>query len=181
MATRIWETQITVPAGTPIASPVSQSWVTEDALINDIEIEIPPGHNGQTGIEILKGGSPLIPYSAGTWIIANNYSRQFPVNDYVPTADLTIVAYNTGQYPHTFYLRMTVTEYDSTAGGAASALNVPLPIGQDIVSSDPLSPAAILGPDVANALTTGDLTADDVAPVVSVPVNLPPEPVPTGL
>ena len=181
MTTRIWETQITVPAGTAIASPVTQSWVTEDAYILSVELIVPPGHNGLTGIRVSKGDVQILPWSASSWIIANDYTRVFPVEDYIPTLDMKIQAYNTGQYPHTFYLRQYVTDYVQPGQVPGAAVPQPLPIEGLTVSTDPLSPSAILGSDVANALTTGDLTANDVAPLQPTPVDIPPEPQPTGL
>ena len=173
MATRIWETQVTVPAGTLPAAPQVTKWVTEDDTLVDVEIEIPPGHNGLTGIKILKGGSPLIPYSPNSWIIANDYSRLFPVDDYVPTSDVTIVAYNQGAYPHTFYLRATIADTPSTGGAAPPLVSTVLPISSDSFTADPLSPAGLLGAGVANALASGDITASDLVPAGSAQITLP--------
>lgn len=181
MAARVYETQITVPAGTPVATPVIQSWVTEDNVINTIELLIPPGHNGLTGIHVSKGDVQLLPYNGVSWIIANDYHNSFQVNDYIPTGDLKIQAYNTGQYAHTFYLRMTVTDRPVVSQASTVPQPADLGTGEFAATQDPLSPAAILGPDVANALTTGDLTANDVAPLQPTPLNIPPEPQPTGL
>lgn len=181
MSPRIYDIAFTVPAGTPQDSPVSSKWVTEDNVIDNIELEVPPGHNGLTGIRIVKGGVNLIPWSAGTWIVANDYSRVFPVGAYMPTGDLTIQGYNTGAYPHTFYLRMSVSDYNPAVQQAQVSAGPAVPADQIIPSPDPLSPDALLGSDTASALTDGTLTADQVAPVDVTDLTLPPQPEPTGL
>lgn len=165
MAYRVWPLTVTVAPGTLPASPMSTPWVTEDNTIVSIEIEIPPGHNGQTGIRILKGDVQLLPYGFNNWIVANDTDKTFAIGDYVPTGDLKIQAYNTGLYTHSFYLRMTVEDFmqptpsrDATEAGA-------LPLSAPSPSADPLSPDAIIGPGTAAALTAGDVTAADVAPV----------------
>lgn len=175
---RIYSISVTVPAGTPIGAPVSVPWVTEDNTISDIELEIPPGHNGLTGIRITKGDIQLVPWSKNQWIVANDYSRVFPVGVYIPTGDLKINAYNTGSYPHTFYLRMTVTDFDPNAGQSEGNPSQALPAQDVITAPDPLSPDAILGPDTAAGLADGTLTADQVAPVDATDLTLPPQPEP---
>lgn len=176
MAARIYETQFTVPAGTALASPVTQTWVTEDNTIVDIELEVPPGHNGLTGIRVTKGGTSLLPYNSNSWIVANDYSRTFPVNDYIPTGDLTLQGYNTGQYNHTFYLRMTVTDYNPTTSTDPSQPLPDLPTGDITSAPDPLSPDAILGTSTTAALTDGTLAADDITVASDGTPVLPPEP-----
>jgi hypothetical protein len=178
---RVYEITFTVPAGTAIATPVGTPWVTEDNTIVDIELEVPPGHNGLTGIRVMKGDTQLIPWGQDTWIIANDYNRVFPVGAYLPTGDVTLEGYNTGSYDHSFYLRMTVVDYSQDTGTAVPSSPVELPAGSITSSPDPLSPDAILGPDTAAALANGDITASDVTPVIDANLTVPQEPVPTGL
>lgn len=181
MPPRVYDIAFTVPAGTPRNNPVSMPWVTEDNTIEDIELEIPPGHNGLTGIRVVKGGVQLIPWSAGTWIVANDYNRVFSIGAYLPTSDVTLQAYNTGAYPHTFYLRMTVTDYNSPASAALTPAPSAVPAESITPAPDPLSPDAILGPDTAAGLTSGDLSASDVAPIDTSDLTIPPTPQPAGL
>lgn len=176
-AARVYETSVMVLAGTVPAAPLSVAWVTEDNDVADIEVEIPPGHNGLTGIRVMKGDVQLLPFGVNTWLIANNYTRVFPVGEYLPTSDVKIQAYNQGLYSHTFYLRMTVTNHvipvKATAAGATAALG----FNGSAASQDPLSPDALLGPDTVTALGSGSITASDLAPVtgsdltVSAPVT----------
>ena len=181
MAARIWEIQVTVPAGTLQAAPQVTPWITEDNLINLIELEVPPGHNGLTGIRVMKGDVPLLPYNSNSFIVANAYTNSFPVNDYVPTRDVSIQAFNTGAYPHTFYLRMTVSDWDTSGGKSVPSESQALPVGQATIPPDPLSPDAILGPGIASGLAAGQITADELAGEQTQSLTVPPQPVPTGL
>jgi hypothetical protein len=166
MPPRVYDIAFTVPPGTPANAPVSVPWVTEDNTIVDIELEVPPGHNGLTGIRVVKGSVQLIPWSAGTFIIANDYSRTFPVGAYIPTSDLTLQGYNTGAYPHTFYLRMTVVNYDPGQSQNQGSPSQALVTGIITSAPDPLSP---------------DATAAETAPIDTTDLTVPPVPAPTGL
>lgn len=181
MASRIWETQVTVPAGTPQATPLVSAWVTEDNLWNVIELIVPPGHNGLTGIRVMKGDVPLLPYNSASFIVANDYTREFPVNDYVPTGDVTIQTFNTGAYPHTFYLRVTISDWDKSGAGPGAVQSQPISTGTITTSPDPLSPDAILGPVTTDQLVNGQLTADQLAGVETENLTVPPAPAPKGL
>jgi hypothetical protein len=170
--TRIWPLTVTVPAGTPPSAPLVVPWVTEDAVITEIEILIPSGPNGTTGIRIMKGDVQLLPWGSGSWIIANDYNRTFPIGGYLPTKDLKVQAYNQGANPHSFYLRMSVS-YASDAASASSAATLsPADLGTSTGTTDPLSPDALLGSDTAALLADGTITAADIAPIPpdSVPV-----------
>ena len=162
---RVYSITVTVQPGTLPGAPQSTPWVTEDNTIVSIEFEIPPGHNGLTGIRLTKGGSQILPFSGNTWITANGYSRVFAIDDYMPTRDLTVETYNQGAYPHSFYLRMTVVDYTPSpvqfGATEAGALN----LGSPSTVTDPLSPDSLLGPDTVDALITGQLTPADLAPV----------------
>lgn len=165
MASRIYPLNVTVPAGTLPANPQVTPWVTEDNIMASIELDIPPGHNGLTGIRIMKGDVQLVPWGRGSWVIGNDIDHTFPIGVFMPTGDITVQAYNQGAYSHTFYLRVQMDTYIPPGTTTASRAGEAIPVSADTTSSDPLSPDAILGPDTASALASGDLTAADVVPV----------------
>lgn len=171
---RIYDIAVTVAPGTLPANPQVTPWVTEDNDVPEIEIEIPPGHNGLTGIRVMKGDVQLLPYGVNTFLIANDYSRVFPVGEFLPTSDVKIQTYNQGTYPHTFYLRMTILNHEVTAqvppAGTVSALS----FTETPAVTDPLSPNGLIGDNVATALTNGTLTAADLEPVTPEDVTVPP-------
>lgn len=153
--TRVYEIDVQVPAGTLHTAPMTVPWLTEDAYWHDIELVIPDGHNGTTGVKVMKGDVSIIPWGGKMFIVASGYQRLFPVNGYVNTGDMKIVAYNEGFYNHVFYLRATVSTFSHT--GAVSSVTESSAIGltASTASNDPLSPDALLGSDVANSLASG--------------------------
>lgn len=163
--TRVYPITVTVPAGTSQNAPISVPWVTEDAVLSDVEILIPPGANGVAGIRIMKGDVQLLPWGANSWIIGNDYNRTFPIGGYLPTSDIKIQAYNAGSNQHSFYLRMSVITNDTTPSMQSTSSAGIADLAAPSSSSDPLSPDAILGPDTVAALNDGTITADDIAPV----------------
>jgi hypothetical protein len=173
MTDRTYQLNVTVSPGTLPSAPLITPWSTEDNTIESVEIFVPPGHNGQTGIAIFKGDTQLLPWGMNTWIIANDYHRVFPFKTPLATSDVTVRAYNTGTYPHTFYLRMTVstspqqTPYANAADTGISGL----PSAASAV--DPLSPDALLGPGTADALNAGTITPADLAPVDATNLTVP--------
>jgi hypothetical protein len=171
---RVYEITFTVPAGTLPAAPFSQTWKTEDAVIADIELIVPSGHNGVTGFRVMKGDVQLLPFSRGTFLIANNYSRVFPIGTYIPTGDLKLQGYNQGVNPHSFYVRMTVTDYTPPVSSDIGNASQALPVGVTATPADPLSPDAILGPDTTSALASGTVTADDLTPSLATDVAVTP-------
>lgn len=181
MASRIYPLTVTVPAGTGPSTPLITPWFTEDNTIVSIELDIPPGHNGLTGIRVMKGDIQLIPWGSNSWIIGNDIDHTFPVNAYVPTKDVAIWAYNNGSYQHSFYLRMWVEDYNPPTGTQPLGEGGALPVGTITPSPDPLSPDAILGPDTTAALVNGDVTAADIAPVFTDNLTVAPVAQPTGL
>lgn len=116
MAQRVYGINVTVPAGTPPSIPFAIPWVTEDEIIVSVEILIPAGHNGFTGVRLRKGDVQILPFSPNTWIVANDYTRVFELNEYIPTGDMFVEAYNQGGYNHTFYLRMTLSDANKAGG-----------------------------------------------------------------
>lgn len=173
MASRIYAINVTVPAGTPIANPQVTPWVTEDKVITSIEVSIPTGHSGRTGIRIMKGDIQLVPWGVNTWIVGSGIDHDFSVGQYLPTGDVTIQAYNIGTFPHTFYLRMTLEIYRPPPLGAVPVSRTALSAEAVTSPSDPLSPDAILGSDTVTALASGTVTADDLAPTTSTDVSVP--------
>ncbi|SRR5712691_4136878 len=173
---RVYSITVTVQPGTLPAVPLSTPWVTEDNTIISIEFEVPPGHNGLTGVRIMKGDTQLLPFTANTWLIANDYTRVFAINDYVPTRDIKVQAYNQGSFAHSFYLRMTMTDYIQGPGVSSPTEQGALTFAAISPVPDPLSPDGLLGADTVAALATGQITASDLAGIDTatlIPANAP--------
>lgn len=110
MATRIETPQLTVPAGTPIAAPVSQLLYAQRAQIEELEIMVPPGPSGLVGFRFDHSSRQVIPAIDGTWIVADGETMRFPLALYSVQPNWTIKAYNLDTYPHTLYVRVLLND-----------------------------------------------------------------------
>jgi hypothetical protein len=122
----------------------------EDAILDRMQVRIPPGHVGLTGIAIYSSGTQVWPTGQGTWTIGDN-----ELIDWLPALEVTQhglqpVGYNNDKYPHTFYLRFWLT--DKPPAVAAAIIAAP--------QLTPVKPAtASTVGNLAGALTAADLAA----------------------
>ena len=102
---RLFEGDLTVPAGTPIAAPVSQAVQLADAHLVKARILVPDGHSGLTGLRITWSGTQIFPYNTGTWFTSNDEILDWDFDYEITAGGLALAGYNTDVYPHTFYVR----------------------------------------------------------------------------
>ena len=109
--------QITIPANTPIASPlITRVQFTEGTIVTRQRIMAPYGHLFLTGIQIRYGNlnSLVIPTGGSNtdWLVLGGnqdktYERLNPIVFDPPKYQIEVRAYNLDDtYPHTFYIDM---------------------------------------------------------------------------
>lgn len=82
-----------------------------------IEVRIPDGHAGKTGIVIWYAGTQYVPNAESAYLTGNNETFVFDVDD-VPTGQgWTYAAYNQDLYQHTFYLTFFVNPIPFSSDG----------------------------------------------------------------
>ena len=97
-------------AGTPAAAYVTVPAGIATVMLHRLEVRIPPGHQGFTGLALVDSGTFVLPYSAGTpaWIIGDddllNYAYERELG-----ANVAFAAYNTGTFHHAWQVRMIYT------------------------------------------------------------------------
>jgi hypothetical protein len=95
-----------------------------DAYLTEIDIRIPPGHCGTTGIQVMFNGALVVPWADdSSWLIADDERLNFPVNTEVDT-QLTVNTYNTDLWDHTFYCRFVYTPMTLITASAPSTVAV---------------------------------------------------------
>lgn len=110
MAERIESVTITVPSGTAATAPQVTALSLRDAVMERIEIRVPPGPSGLVGFAFLHSGQQVIPFTDGQWIVTDNEALNWDVERY-PTGDAWAVqAYNVDVFDHTVYLRLHLRE-----------------------------------------------------------------------
>jgi len=97
------------PAATPIATPILTQISLGDVVINSIELRIPLGHNGYTGLQVRLADSVLIPWGqSGGWVTGNDEHITVEVDEEI-TVGLVIATYNLGAFTHAHLLRIDYT------------------------------------------------------------------------
>lgn len=110
MAQRIETFEISIPAGTAIAAPQTTALAFNRGIVDRMEMLVPPGPSGLVGFRILHSGDVVIPYDRSKWVIADNDTLKWDLEDYPTGSAWAITAYNTDVYDHTLYLRLFVRE-----------------------------------------------------------------------
>lgn len=110
MAQRIERFEVTTPAGTTKAAPLTTNLSFPDGVVERLELLVPPGPRGFAGFKIRHSSQVIIPRSGSSWIIADNYTFDWQLEGY-PTGDKwSILTHNTDVFDHTFYLTFHVNE-----------------------------------------------------------------------
>jgi len=110
MADRIELFEITTPAGTLSSAPISTALTMLEGRIDVIELTIPGGHAGLTGLAFFHSGVQVIPKSAGTFLRGDDQSMRWEVARYPTGAKWTVKTYNLDVFSHTHHLRLLLTD-----------------------------------------------------------------------
>jgi hypothetical protein len=118
VAYRVLPFQVTIPPGTPVAAPFSQAIDLNNWEIESVDLEVPSGPNGLMGFQVTNNGVAWIPYGDQEWIVWNDHSENYPLQDQPTGQGWGVVGYNLGTNPHTVTLRFHVNPTDPTADQA---------------------------------------------------------------
>lgn len=121
---------VTVPAGTEKAGNWTQDVSFASAVVNTIEVRVPPGPRGNMGFAIGSGGTAVMPFNAGEWIVTDDEKITWGVDDQFDSGAWQVLAYNLGRYDHALYIRFLC---DPTAGRAGQTS--PLPLSASVLES----------------------------------------------
>lgn len=128
MASRIEVFSVTVPGGTSIATPQTTALTFPLGVVQRLEILIPPGPSGLVGFRIQHSGRTIIPYDTSKWLVADNESIKWDLENYPVGSAWAMQAYNTDVYDHTLYLRFLVVETVRSQASAVPILSIaPIP------------------------------------------------------
>jgi hypothetical protein len=109
MAQQVYAFTVTCPAGTSLVAAITQDVSFPQADVNELQIVIPDGHAGLTGIAVQQAHQAVIPKNAGAFLVTNDEKLIFPLQDYLDNGNWQVVMYNTDIYPHSWYLRFLCT------------------------------------------------------------------------
>lgn len=108
---RTFATQHAIPASTPQSAPVTQTVDLGQTQLIEVEVVIPNGHVGLTGLLIRVGDTQVVPWTntTTTFLVGNNEVRRFDCNTQAG-AGIVVRAFNTDVLQHSFYVRWTVDD-----------------------------------------------------------------------
>lgn len=121
MARRIRASELLVPAGTLESAPAIFNLAFGTGILEEIQIIIPSGHVGLTGIALYLVNDRVIPETPNTWIKGNDEVVSFDLELYPDTGSWRARAFNTDVFDHTFYLRLMIDLAGGDFGAPAAA------------------------------------------------------------
>lgn len=131
MAQELYAFQVTIPAGTPVSSPVVTNVTLPVRSLSALEVIVPPGPMGFMGFAVTMGGVHVLPINAGTYIVTDDEVIHWPVSDLPTSGAWQVTGYNTDVFDHTVYLRFLVdlipTPRALSAVGSASTSSLSNP------------------------------------------------------
>lgn len=110
MAQRIESPVVTVPAGTLRTAPLDTNLTWLPGILERLEIVVPPGPSGLVGFAIGHSRQPIIPFSSGQWIIADDEHFDWQISDYPTGAKWFVRAYNEDIYEHSLFFTVHLRE-----------------------------------------------------------------------
>lgn len=108
MAVEAREFIVTIPAGTPIATPAVIPITMEIRVVERIDWHVPHGPLGVMGWRLTMGGVQVVPYPSTPWVIAEGRSGHWQIEDLPDSGAWQLTGYNTGTNPHSVYLTFHV-------------------------------------------------------------------------
>jgi len=128
-ATTWYNTEVTCPAGTAATSPATASLAIPTYQMDLIRVRIPKGHKGFTGLQIGSLGQQIIPYTSGTWIVGDDDLLEFQIVNTMQTGAWEAIMYNTGNFPHSWWITFGVEPIEPPATPALT------PIANDAITA----------------------------------------------
>jgi hypothetical protein len=107
------------PKNTPASSPTVTDVPINTCLLWRIEVRIPPGHQGLTGLALVDSGVVIVPFESSSepWLIGDdddlryNYDKQLGAN-------VVLWTYNTDDtYQHGWQVRLVYTPSSAIEAG----------------------------------------------------------------
>jgi hypothetical protein len=111
MSRRTFTTRITTPVSTSEASPLETTFALPQGTLVLIEVVIPSGHAGLTGLAIDYSGEHIFPWGRGTFLEGDDEVVSMDVGRPIGGSPVTIRTFNIDDtFGHDHLLRFVVTD-----------------------------------------------------------------------
>ncbi len=121
MAVEIHTLAVTIPSGTTKAGALAFSLPLPPRLVDQVEVQVPPGPRGEVGWALASGGIQMYPIDTGQFVVTDNETVKWPLEQAITSGAWQLLGYNTGQFNHTLYVRFLCRPTSSTDPGAGPA------------------------------------------------------------
>lgn len=108
-ATSVQVFTVTCPAGTPLVAPVVQETTFPIGEVVHLEVDVPTGHAGVTGLQLRIAGGQAIPLTQGSWLIGDGQTFAYDLTGYLDSGYWAAYMYNTGIYDHSWQIRYSIS------------------------------------------------------------------------
>lgn len=101
----------TCDANTPEGGYTLTAVPISTVMLWRLEVRVPAGHQGLTGIALVDSGTFIIPYSSAgpAWVIGDNDLLEYPYNKQLGD-NVVLATYNTDEtYNHSWQVRLVYT------------------------------------------------------------------------
>lgn len=109
------------PAQTPIATPVEVSCSFNPGSVTSVEIVIPTGHKGTTGLQLALAHQQVVPFTAGAWLIDDGARPVYELDEHPDSGAWSVFLYNLDNRSHQWQIRFKITEIRRNAFRPAPA------------------------------------------------------------
>jgi hypothetical protein len=100
----VYPLTMTAAAATTAAAPTVTPWPLILGWLEQVTIDVPVGHNGNTGIRIKYHGQQVFPFDPSSYAVLSPGRFAFPWKDQVDSVGFTVEAFSVGRYSHQYFL-----------------------------------------------------------------------------
>lgn len=126
MAAEVRTFAVTIPAGTPQASPAIIDLAMPARVVTAIRWRVPPGPRGELGWALGAAGVRVLPWGEDQWVVADDEVAEWPLTDQITSGAWQLQGYNTGSFDHTVYVTFLL---ELVGQGATLGPVAPLALG----------------------------------------------------
>lgn len=117
-----------IATGSTPGAPVTVPLTFPARVVLRVDVRIPPGPRGELGVQLAVSGQQVVPYQSGQWLVMDDETVSFDLRNFPNSGAWQLIAYNTGAFSHTVYLRFHLdTVQQSTA--PLQPVTITAPIG----------------------------------------------------
>lgn len=99
---------VVAPASTAKATPLEVVTAFEAGTVVRIEIDVPDGHAGLTGIFLAVAKGRILPRTLGSFLVANDDHLGWDLFGVPDSGAWSAFVYNTDLFDHSFYVRYSI-------------------------------------------------------------------------